>query len=98
MSADAGQAVTEQPARAEHLARLRQFFQQHVPAAATQTLDETTPLLGSGLLDSLSVIQLMVFLGQELHIEIEDEDFTPENLASIGSLLDFVGRKSAGPA
>jgi acyl carrier protein len=77
------------------MAQLRAFFRQHVPAAADQDLQATTPLLGGGLLDSLTVIQLMVFLGQELQIDIEDEDFTPENLDTLGSLLAFIGRKRA---
>ncbi len=80
--------------RADHREHLLAFFRQHVPAAATIELREDTALLGTGLLDSLTVIQLMVFLGQELGITIEDEDFAPENLGTIGQLLDFIGRKS----
>jgi acyl carrier protein len=75
--------------------QLRHFFRQQVPAAADQPLDEGTALLGTGLLDSLAVIQLMVYLGGELGIEVDDEDFTPENLSTIGQLLDFVARKKA---
>jgi acyl carrier protein len=75
--------------------QLQAFFQQHVPAAAQQPLDEGTALLGTGLLDSLAVIQLMVFLGAEMGIEVDDEDFTPENLSTVGQLLSFVERKKA---
>jgi len=78
-----------------YLSHLRRFFEQHVPAAAAGGLEPDTPLLGTGLLDSLSVIQLMVFLGGELDIEIADEDFTPENLATVGSLIAFIERKKA---
>jgi acyl carrier protein len=80
---------------ASHMDPLRRFFQQHVPAAADMSLQADTPLLGSGLLDSLTVIQLMVFLGEQFGIEIEDEDFAPENLGTIGNLIDFVQRKEA---
>ncbi|MBL8328707.1 MAG: acyl carrier protein [Rubrivivax sp.] len=78
-----------------HVAALRGFFQQHVPAAAQQVLSADTALLGTGLLDSLAVIQLMVFLGETLGVEIGDEDFTPENLDTLGHLLAFIQRKSA---
>ena len=91
--------TTASPARADtraaHREHLLAFFRQHVPASATIELRDDTGLLGTGLLDSLTVIQLMVFLGQELGITIEDEDFVPENLDTIGQLLDFIGRKSA---
>ena len=82
----------------EHLPLLRRFFEQHVPAAARMEIGPETALLGTGLLDSLAVIQLMVFLGTELGIEIEDEDFTPENLGTVGQLLGFIGRKRAASA
>lgn len=77
------------------LARIRAFLEQHAPAAAGTVLDASTPLLGTGLLDSLAVVQLMVFLGTEFGIEVEDEDFTPENLGTIGSLAAFIERKKA---
>jgi acyl carrier protein len=80
------------------LAHLRRFFEQNVPAAAQLSLTPDTGLLGTGLLDSLAVIQLMVFLGEELGIEIADEDFVPENLDTIGHLLAFIGRKKAASA
>ena len=77
------------------LAQLKEFFRQQVPASAQASLSESTALLGTGLLDSLAVIQLMVFLGGEMGIEIEDEDFTPDNLSTVGQLLDFIERKRA---
>lgn len=78
---------------ADPLDKLRAFFTEHVPASAAVDLAPDTALLGTGLLDSLAVIQLMVFLGNELGIEIEDEDFVVENLATVGSLLAFIERK-----
>jgi acyl carrier protein len=79
--------------RSAYFNALTQFFREHVPAAASADLSESTVLLGTGLLDSLAVIQLMMFLGTELGIEVEDDDFAPENLGSIGQLLSFVERK-----
>lgn len=75
------------------LQALQRFFHQHVPAAAGIELGPDTALLGSGLLDSLGVIQLMVFLGEDRGIVIDDDDFTPENLGTVGSLLAFMARK-----
>jgi acyl carrier protein len=77
---------------------LRAFFAEHVPAVAPGSLTPETALLGTGLLDSLAVIQLMVFLGDRLGIEIADEDFVPENLATVGSLLAFIARKQGAGA
>lgn len=74
-------------------ALLAAFLQQLSPAAKAIPLDENTPLLSSGILDSLSILHLMSFLGQELGIEIEDEDFTLDNFETIGSLLTFMRRR-----
>ncbi len=82
----------------DHLDRLNRFFEQHVPAAAREPITPQTALLGTGLLDSLAVIQLMVFLGDELGIEIADDDFTPENLGTVGQLLAFIERKQSSAA
>lgn len=84
--------------RASDLHLLQGFFEQHLPSATARQVREDTALLGDGLLDSLAVIQLMVFLGNELGVEIDDEDFTLDNLATVGSLLDFVSRKREATA
>lgn len=76
------------------LAVLRGFLQQHVPAAAGADLAPDTDLLGSGLLDSLAVLQLMEHLASTYGIEIDDEDFSVDNLATVASLADFIARKT----
>ncbi len=75
---------------------LHTFLRDHVGALATLALSAQTPLLGHGLLDSLGVVQLMVFLGSELGVDITDEDFTQENLATLGSVLALISRKRHG--
>jgi acyl carrier protein len=84
--------------REKQLKLLAEFLKQQVPAADGVEITPQTALLGTGLLDSLAVIQLMLFLGNEFGIDIEDDDFTPENLADVGSLLDFISRKQAPTA
>jgi acyl carrier protein len=72
---------------------LHTFLRTHLGALAAHPLSAQTPLLGQGLLDSLGVVQLMVFLGGELGVEIDDEDFTQDNLATLGSVLALISRK-----
>lgn len=55
-------------------------------------------LLGSGLLDSLGILQLTTFLSDTYGVEIEDEDFTPETFATIESLAAFAAGKLARAA
>jgi acyl carrier protein len=68
-------------------------LRQSVPATNDTQLDEDTRLLEGGLLDSLGILQLTLFLGDSLGLEIEDEDFVPENFGTVGDLARFVLRK-----
>ena len=52
------------------------------------------PLLEGGALDSLGVLNLMMFLAEEYQLEIDDEDFTPENFRDVASLATMIQRKS----
>lgn len=80
-------------ANAGTLEALERFLRQHIPAAAAQPVDAQTPLLSSGLLDSLGVLQLVTFLAEEFGVEISDEDFSEENFATVGALLALVAMK-----
>ena len=46
-----------------------------------------------GFLDSLGAEQLIAFVEETFKIAFEDEDFVPENLASIDALAAFIDRK-----
>ncbi len=75
------------------LEQLTAYFAQVAPGSLSQNLTAETPLLGSGLLDSLGILQFTMFLTDSLGVEISDEDFTPDNFATIGSVVALVERK-----
>ena len=64
------------------------YLTKRYPALAN--LSAETPLLGSGAIDSLGILELMTFLGEHFDIAIEDGDFDSENLANLASLTRFV--------
>jgi acyl carrier protein len=72
---------------------MERFFAETLPAAAVGNLSEDLQLLDSGLLDSLSMLQLTTFLSDEFAISFEDEDFTAENFATAGSVAALVASK-----
>lgn len=71
------------------------YMAGRVPEALTSTLNDQTPLLTSGVLDSIGVLELMMHLETSFNIPIDDMDFDAENLETIGSLVRFVERKLA---
>lgn len=52
-----------------------------------------TPLLASGALDSLGIVELSMFLDERFGIAIEDQDFEAENFETVAHISAFVGRK-----
>lgn len=59
-------------------------------------LDDDTPLLTSGLVDSLGVVRLTAFIEDRLGIKVPLEDITIENFETLGLLDAYLqGRQAA---
>ncbi len=55
------------------------------------------PLLGvEGVLDSLGLQSLIVFLESQFGIEVGDLDVAPENFETLSAVASFVERKQVG--
>jgi acyl carrier protein len=53
-------------------------------------LDNSTPLLESGVLDSLSILKLVLFLEEQFGIVVAPEDVIPENFATIDTICGYL--------
>ena len=78
---------------ADVLTAMAAFFAQASPGALTEPFGAETPLLSSGLLDSLSMLQLTTHLSDTFGVEFEDDDFTMENFATAGQVAGLVTAK-----
>jgi acyl carrier protein len=56
-------------------------------------LDADTSLTQSGVVDSMGVLELIMFIEQEYGITIPDEDTLPENLDSVSRIVSYVSRR-----
>ncbi len=64
---------------------------------AGQRLQADSPLLGSlPELDSMAVVSLVGALEDHFGIMIDDDELSASTFETLGSLADFVARKSAG--
>lgn len=77
---------------------IREFLNRTSALAAEQEITLDTPLLEGGALDSLGIMQLVVFVGEEFGIEVTDEDFAPENFETVGTLVAFANAKKSNTA
>ena len=58
-------------------------------------LDENTPLISSGIVDSFSMVSLKRFLEKKYAISIPDEEATPEAFDTVTSIIELVNRHVA---
>ena len=59
-------------------------------------LQDSDPLLETGIIDSTGVLELISFLENRFSIVIEDLEIIPENLDTIARMSAFVAAKQEG--
>jgi acyl carrier protein len=55
-------------------------------------LDETTPLISGGIVDSFSMVSLKRFLEKKYGIQIPDSDASPAAFDTVNAIVDLVKR------
>ena len=64
----------------------------HDPEA--QDIPDDLNLIEAGIIDSLGLLRIVVFLEEALQVIIEPEAVTPENLCSIRAMLGLVSSQT----
>jgi acyl carrier protein len=59
-------------------------------------LGDDDSLLGTGIIDSMGVMELIVFVEGEFGVSVADSEVTKENFDSIATIARFVESKDAG--
>jgi acyl carrier protein len=54
---------------------------------------DDTSFLENGIIDSMNVLELVMFVEEKFHVSIKDEEIVPDNFDSIERLANFVTRK-----
>ena len=55
-------------------------------------LDENTPLISSGIVDSFSMVSLKRFLEKKCEISLADDEATPEAFDTVNKILALVDK------
>ena len=58
-------------------------------------LDEDTPLISSGIVDSFSMVSLKRFLERKYEISIPDDEASPQAFDTVRSIIEVVERHLA---
>jgi acyl carrier protein len=65
---------------------IKGFLEDHASLGLGGSVELSTPLMNSQL-DSLTVLQLMIFLSDELQFELQEDDFGEEHFGTVGALV-----------
>ena len=60
---------------------------------AVESLGDNEPLVTSGLIDSLAVLQIINYLENTYGIDFSIEGVDPEQLGTVGNILDLIEKK-----
>lgn len=69
-----------------------------LPGEDPSALTPDTPLMTSGILDSLATLDLVSFLEQRYEIQLEARDTDPSRLATLADIAKMVSGKLAARA
>jgi acyl carrier protein len=72
---------------------VRQFITGHFSHARARPLTDDDPLLESGIVDSLGVLDIVSFIESDLGVIVEDEDLVRENFGSIRRIAAYIENK-----
>ncbi len=69
------------------------ILDQFLPGEDPDELTTDTPLMSTGILDSLATLKLVTFLEQEFDIAVEAHEADASNLDTIDAIADMVAKK-----
>jgi acyl carrier protein len=73
----------------QHIAENILFNSKNYP------FSDDASLLENSIIDSMNVMELVVFLEERLGLQIEDHEIVPENFDSVSCLAEFARRKQS---
>jgi acyl carrier protein len=77
--------------RQQWLQDLKRFLRTiQKPGKPLESLGEEDRLVASGLIDSLAIVQIVVYLEDTYGIDFAARGFDPDRLASMASILDLI--------
>lgn len=82
----------------ERAAQIMDFVKKELLRGRKADLRPEDDLLNSGILDSLSILQLVTFVEKHFGIQVPDEDVVYENFHSIAALSNYLNGLQAGTA
>jgi acyl carrier protein len=72
---------------------VREYIRKEFIFEEAKNLDDSQSLLGSGVIDSTGVLDLIGYLQQKFDVEFLDSELVAENFDSVDKIVGFLTRK-----
>lgn len=73
--------------------RLLEFILQSFPAARTKKIGQSDPLFTLGVLDSMGILEVLMFVQKEFGIAVDTSDLVLENFGSVQCMAGYVAKR-----
>jgi acyl carrier protein len=74
--------------------RIQKFIlENYLFTSDTSALGLDDSLLGRGIVDSTGMLEIIMFIEEQLGVTVKDEEMVPENLDSVSRIAGFVESK-----
>jgi acyl carrier protein len=71
------------------------ILSEFLPGEDPDNLTPTTPLMSSGILDSIGTLKLITFLEQEFNVQIEAHEVDQEHFETLETICGLVSSKKS---
>jgi len=83
-------------ARSDIANEIREFIQEKFPASRYKSFHNDDSMLENGIIDSMGILEIVVFIEKNFGISVSDDELTPRNFDSIESLSNYLMVKKQG--
>ena len=76
---------------------LTAYIQEQLVGGQRRTLqiDESTPLIDGGVIDSMGLMQLVMFIEERTGVRVPDDEVLPDNFQTVATIDEMVRRLQA---
>lgn len=75
------------------LKKIKEYIADSLSDIDVEEIGMQDDLLGSGILDSMGMMKLVVFIEKALNIEIPDADMTVEHFMTLQNIMDYLSQR-----
>ena len=72
------------------------ILEEFLPGEDPDSLEDSTPLITTGILDSIATVKLVSFLSEHFGVEFEAYEVSADNLNTLADIARVVESKQAG--